>query len=136
MSLASELGVAGRVVFFPPQPHERLRDFYAAAEAVILPSRSESFGLVALEAQACGTPVIGAAVGGLRYTVADGSSGMLVEGHDPGAYADRILALLRDPALARSMSQAAIGHAARFSWDATAAGLGEVYRELAGERAG
>ncbi|HEX9313309.1 MAG TPA: D-inositol-3-phosphate glycosyltransferase [Actinomycetota bacterium] len=136
MSLASELGVADRVVFFPPQPHERLRDFYAAAEAVILPSRSESFGLVALEAQACGTPVIGAAVGGLRYTVADGSSGMLVEGHDPGAYADRILALLRDPALARSMSQAAIGHAARFSWDATAAGLGEVYRELAGERAG
>ena len=83
MHLAASAGVGDRVVFFPPQPHERLADFYSAAEAVLVPSRSESFGLVALEAQACGTPVIAAAVGGLRYWVRDGVRG-LVPGHDPG----------------------------------------------------
>ncbi len=132
MALAADRRVADRVVFFPPQPHERLAEFYAAADAVLLPSRSESFGLVALEAQACGTPVIGAAVGGLRYAVAGGSSGMLVDGHEPGDYARCILRLLRDPALAASMSNAALGHSGRFSWEATAAGLGRAYRELAG----
>ena len=136
MELAAETGVADRVVFFPPQPHGRLADFYSAADAVLLPSRSESFGLVALEAQACGTPVIAAAVGGLRYAVRDGSSGFLIQGHDPAAYAEAVLRLIRDQRLAEAMSRAAVGHAARFSWEATAAGLGDVYRELAGRRAG
>src|SRR5205807_3535402 len=71
MELATATGVEDRVMFFPPQPHERLADFYSAAEAVLMPSRSESFGLVALEAQACGTPVIAAAADGLRYSVVD-----------------------------------------------------------------
>ena len=97
MDLASALGVGDRVILFPPQPQSRLADFYAAAEAVLVPSRSESFGLVALEAQACATPVVASAVGGLRYVVEDGVTGHLVEGHDPGDHAERILAILGDP---------------------------------------
>jgi D-inositol-3-phosphate glycosyltransferase len=135
MQLAASAGVGDRVVFFPPQPHERLADFYSAAEAVLVPSRSESFGLVALEAQACGTPVIAAAVGGLRYSVADGVSGYLVEGHDPADYADRIVRLLSDPFEAARLSAAAAVHASGFSWESTASGIRDVYLELADETA-
>ena len=88
LELASALGVSERVMLFPPQPQTKLVDFYAAADVVLVPSRSESFGLVALEAQACGTPVVAADVGGLRYVVEDGRTGFLVEGHDPGDHAD------------------------------------------------
>lgn len=130
MDLASALGVGERVVFFPPQPQARLADFYAAAEVVLVPSRSESFGLVALEAQACGTPVVAASVGGLRYVVGDGATGFLVEGHDPGDHADRVLALLRDRRAARRMGEAGIAHSMRFSWDTTAAEILGVYREV------
>jgi D-inositol-3-phosphate glycosyltransferase len=130
MELAADIGVSDRVIFFPPQPHDRLADFYSAAEVVLVPSRSESFGLVALEAEACGTPVIAAAAGGLRYVVLDGQSGFLVEGHDPKAYADRILQILSDPALAARLSRGALRQASRFSWDATAADIRGVYREL------
>ena len=130
MALAAECGVEDRVVFFPPQPHHRLADFFSAADAVLVPSRSESFGLVALEAQACGTPVIAAKVGGLRYVVVDGETGFLVEGHEPADYGGRILAVLGDPGLAARLSTEAIRHASRFSWDTTAAGIREVYREL------
>jgi D-inositol-3-phosphate glycosyltransferase len=132
MQLAASTGVGDRVVFFPPQPHERLADFYSAAEMVLVPSRSESFGLVALEAQACGTPVVAAAVGGLRYSVADGVSGYLVPGDDPADYAERILQLLRDPAEAARRSTAAAAHAAAFSWESTASGIRDVYLEVAG----
>lgn len=130
MTLATVLGVGERVIFFPPQPQSRLADFYAAADIVLVPSRSESFGLVALEAQASGVPVVGAAVGGLRYIVEDGVTGYLVEGHDPADHADRILALLADPAAARRMGKAAVARSMRFSWDATAAEVLHVYREL------
>jgi D-inositol-3-phosphate glycosyltransferase len=132
MQLATTVGVGDRVVFFPPQRHERLSEFYSAAEAVLMPSRSESFGLVALEAQACGTPVIAAAVGGLRHAVRDGVGGFLVEGHDPEDYAARIVEVLADPEGAERLARGAIRHAAGFSWDATAAGTRDVYRELAG----
>ena len=104
MELASALGVADRVMLFPPQPHARLADFYSAADVVLVPSRSESFGLVALEAQACGTPVVAAAVGGLRTVVRGG--GLLVEGHDPADHADAVLAILGDPAFAASLGSA------------------------------
>jgi D-inositol-3-phosphate glycosyltransferase len=130
MNLATALGAGDRVIFFPPQPQARLADFYAAAEVVLVPSRSESFGLVALEAQACGTPVVAAAVGGLRYVVADGATGYLVEGHDPGDHADRVLEILRDRPRARRMGDAAVGHSLRFSWDTTAAEIRSVYGEL------
>jgi D-inositol-3-phosphate glycosyltransferase len=134
MELAADIGVSDRVVFFPPQPHERLADFYSAAEAVLVPSRSESFGLAALEAEACGTPVIAAAAGGLRYVVIDGKTGFLIEGHDPRDYADRILRILSDPVLAARLSKGAFRHAGRFSWDATAADIRRVYRELLARR--
>jgi D-inositol-3-phosphate glycosyltransferase len=130
MDLASTLGVGERVVLFPPQPQGRLADFYAAAEVVLVPSRSESFGLVALEAQACGTPVIAASVGGLRYVVADGATGFLVDGHDPGDHADRVLHLLHDRRAAGRMGRAGVAHSLRFSWDSTAGEILGVYREL------
>ncbi len=130
MDLAGALGVGERVMFFPPQPQARLADFYAAAECTLVPSRSESFGLVALEAQACGTPVVAAAVGGLRYLIADGVTGFLVEGHDPGDHAERLLEVLRHPASAHRMGEAGVALSLRFSWDATAAEILSVYREL------
>jgi D-inositol-3-phosphate glycosyltransferase len=134
-SLAASLGVSDQVSFFPPQPHDRLADFYSAAEVVLVPSRSESFGLVALEAQACGTPVIGTSAGGMRYAVVDGGTGFLVHGQDPGAYAERLLAVLADADLAGRLSMAAAEHAGRFSWDATTAEIRSVYRELLRRRA-
>jgi D-inositol-3-phosphate glycosyltransferase len=131
VDLASDLGVGGRVVFYAPQPQHRLADFYAAADVVLVPSRSESFGLVALEAQACGTPVVAASVGGLRYVVEDGVTGFLVSGHDPGDHAERLLAILSDREGALRMGRAGVRHSMRFSWDATAAAALGVYRELA-----
>jgi D-inositol-3-phosphate glycosyltransferase len=130
MELATTLGIAERVMLFPPQPQQRLADFYAASEAVLVPSRSESFGLVALEAQACGTPVVAAATGGLRFIVADGETGYTVAGHDPGDYADRVLRILDDPALAKRLGSAGATKARGFSWDATARESLAVYREL------
>jgi D-inositol-3-phosphate glycosyltransferase len=128
MELASALGVADRVILFPPQPHARLADFYSAADVVLMPSRSESFGLVALEAQACGTPVVAAAVGGLRTVVRSG--GLLVDGHDPADHADAVLAILGDPALAARLGSAGARESLGFTWDATTAEVSAVYRDL------
>ena len=128
MELASALGVSDRVVLFPPQPHVRLAEFYAAADVVLTPSRSESFGLVALEAQACGTPVVASAVGGLRTVVRRG--GLLVEGHDPGDHAEALLSILRDPELASRLGAEGVRGALAFSWDATTQQVASVYREL------
>jgi D-inositol-3-phosphate glycosyltransferase len=130
MELAGALGVTERVMLFPPQPQAKLADFYAAADVVLVPSRSESFGLVALEAQACGTPVVAAEVGGLRYVVDDGKTGFLVEGHDPADHADRLLQILRDPGLAAGLGDEAARQALRFTWDATTGELMSVYREV------
>ncbi|MGY4711953.1 D-inositol-3-phosphate glycosyltransferase [Mycolicibacterium sp. CBM1] len=127
VGLAAELGIADRVTFLPPQSRERLVDLYRAADLVAVPSYSESFGLVAVEAQSCGTPVVAAAVGGLPVAVADGVSGVLVPNHDPGQWAGAITAVLeRDPA---AMARAAADHARRFSWDNTADGLLASYRQ-------
>jgi D-inositol-3-phosphate glycosyltransferase len=123
-------------MFFPPQPQQRLADFYAAADAVLVPSRSESFGLVALEAQACGTPVVAAAVGGLRYVVENGRTGYLVSGHDPADHADRLLALFADENARRAMGERAVHDSHRFSWDATSDSVLDVYGELIPDLAG
>jgi D-inositol-3-phosphate glycosyltransferase len=130
IELATHLGVADRVMLFPPQPQARLADFYAAADVVLVPSRSESFGLVALEAAACGTPVVAAAVGGLRFVVDHGRSGFLVEGHDPGDHAEGALRVLREPRLQASMGRTGAREALRFTWDVTAREVEGVYREV------
>jgi D-inositol-3-phosphate glycosyltransferase len=126
-ALASSLGVAGHVRFEPPCSQPELADWYRAATMVLVPSHSESFGLVALEAQACGTPVVAAAVGGLRTAVRDGFSGVLVDGHDPDEWARVLAGLALSPARLAELSRGALAHAAGFGWGATADRLIEVY---------
>jgi D-inositol-3-phosphate glycosyltransferase len=103
---------------------------YSAAEVLLMPSRSESFGLAALEAQACRVPVVASAVGGLRSVVVDGSSGLLPPSGDVAALADRLLAVLHDPDLRGRLAQGARRQARRFSWEDTAEGVLASYREL------
>ncbi|WP_082114352.1 D-inositol-3-phosphate glycosyltransferase [Lentzea aerocolonigenes] len=127
--LAVQLGITDVVRFLPPQPGPTLAEVYRAADLVAVPSYNESFGLVALEAQACGTPVIAAAVGGLPVAVNDGVSGVLVHGHEPDAWAAAIgsVALPQREHLASN----AVGHARRFSWDRTTDALLAGYQEAA-----
>jgi D-inositol-3-phosphate glycosyltransferase len=128
--LAHELGVADNVHFVPPQPHTRLADFYRAADVCIVPSRAESFGLVALEAAACGTPVVAASVGGLRSLVDDGATGFLVDDRDPAAYAAPVAMLLEDPELAAEFGASASARSRTYSWSITAARLRRLYGDL------
>src|SRR5947209_1713606 len=105
--LAADLGVAERLLILPPRPHHELVDYYRAADVCLVPSRTESFGLVALEAAACGTPVVASAVGGLRSLVEHGRIGFLVDGRDPAVFAAYTAELLDNPSLASGMSAAA-----------------------------
>ena len=130
-ALADRLGVAERVRFVPPQPHHLLSSWYRAADVVVVPSRSESFGLVALEAAACGTPVVAAAVGGLTSIVDDGRTGILVDGADPATWAGHLDHLLDHPATATAMATAAARRARHYSWPAAAARLRRLYADLA-----
>jgi len=127
--LAASLGIADVVRFLPPQAGQGLVDVYRAADVVAVPSHNESFGLVALEAQAVGTPVVAARVGGLPVSVADGRSGLLVPGHGAAEWADALTA-----ALARrdELGRGAVVHARRFSWDRTADALLDTYAIAAG----
>jgi D-inositol-3-phosphate glycosyltransferase len=124
--------VGDRIDFLPAQPHDRLPDLYRAADVVVVPSRSESFGLVAAEAQACGIPVVAAHVGGLAHVVDDGVSGLLVSGWDPADYAAAVRRILTDDDLASRLRSGAIAHAEQFSWPATADRLLELYRGISG----
>jgi len=128
--LIDELGVTAQVHFVPPQQHHILSTYYRAADAVLVPSRSESFGLVALEAAACGTPVIASAVGGLLTLVDDGETGFLVPDRDPEEFARLAATLLGDVALARSMSRHAALRSRRYTWSLAAARLRRVYADL------
>jgi len=125
--LSTWLGMDDVVRFAPPVPRAELPQWYRAADLVIVPSYSESFGLVALEAQACGTPVVATAVGGLRTAVADGISGVLVDGHDPKAWSSVISRLLQEPQRRVLLSMGAIEHASHFGWDVTARGTLDIY---------
>jgi D-inositol-3-phosphate glycosyltransferase len=125
--LSSWLGISDVVRFLAPVPRAELADWYRAADLVCVPSYSESFGLVALEAQACGTPVVATAVGGLRTAVADGISGVLVDGHNPKAWSSVIARLLNEPQRRVLLSMGAIEHASHFGWDATARGTLDIY---------
>jgi len=133
-SLAAELDLGDVVRFVPPVPQHLLPYWYRAADVTVVPSYSESFGLVAIESQACGTPVVATSVDGLRTAVADGVSGVLVDGHDPQAYADVLADLARDPARRAALSRGALLHAGRFGWAATAAGMLDVYSDALLER--
>ena len=125
--LAVRRGVVDRVSFLPPVAQAQLADWYLASDVVCVPSHSESFGLVALEAQSCGTPVVAAAVGGLTTAVVDGVTGLLVSGHVPDHYAGALRMLLDDPALRTAMGAKAATHAAGFSWEVTADRLMATY---------
>jgi D-inositol-3-phosphate glycosyltransferase len=131
--LAAELGIAERVHFLGPRPHASLPAYYRAADVVVVCSHSESFGLAALEAQACGTPVVATAVGGLKHIVQDGQSGYLIDTRDPAAFAARLAPLLHDEHLWRRASMAAAGGSMSFSWDRAAAEFVELYECLVSE---
>ncbi len=130
-ALIDRLGLGDRVRFVDPQPHHMLSTWYRAADVVVVPSRSESFGLVALEAAACGVPVVAAAVGGLRTLVVDGVTGFLIDGRDPGTFAAAVDRVLGDPQRAAAMGVAAAVESRRYSWATTAARLRRLYADLA-----
>ena len=126
----SQLDLDDAVVMREAQPHRDIPTFYHAADILIVPSRSESFGLVAAEAQATGLPVVAARVGGLRHVVRHRRSGVLVDGWDPTDYAKAVLDVLQSPALSEDLSLGAIDASRRFSWDATADRLLELYEGI------
>lgn len=132
--LTADLGLADRVEFLAPRPHDRLADFYRAADVLVMPSRSESFGLAAVEAQACGLPVVAGRVGGLAYTVAESESGLLVDGHDPRSFAAAVTAVLDHPEFQRQLSLGASQFAARFSWSAATRRLLGLYDDISEAR--
>jgi D-inositol-3-phosphate glycosyltransferase len=128
--LAAANGVADRVRFLAPRPHDRLATIYRAADLVLMPSWSESFGLVALEAQACGTPVVAAGVGGLLHAVGDGTTGVLLANHQPEAWAATAAQLLSSPRRLAAMGAAAARFAGAHGWDVAATRLIEIYGDL------
>jgi len=126
---AKALGLHHAVRFLGAQPQERLRLYYAAAEMTVMPSYYESFGMVALEAMACGNPVIASRVGGLTTTVQDGVTGYLVPEGDPGILADRISTILGDAGLRRRLAQEAVRRAAQYQWPCVAEAVCRLYTE-------
>jgi D-inositol-3-phosphate glycosyltransferase len=130
LGLAAHLGVGEHLTMVEPQPHELLSTYYRAADVCLVPSRSESFGLVALEAAACGTPVVASAVGGLTTLVDDGRTGFLVDGASPDAFAERVERIVGEPLLAERLSTAAVLRARRYTWREAAARLTTVHDEL------
>lgn len=130
VALTEELGLVDRVTFEGAVPQARLPDYYCAADACLLPSYSESFGLVGLEAQACGTPLIASRAAGMATVVHDAVTGFLVEGQDPAAYATWMGRLLDEPGLVERMGARAARMVRRFSWEATADGMLRRFHEL------
>lgn len=128
--LASELGVTDRVRFLGPRPHASLPRLYSAADVVVVCSHVESFGLAALEAHACGLPIVATAVGGLSHIVADGVTGYLVHERDPSIFAGHLKTLLTDEELRRRFGAAAIARSNSFGWDRSAAEFLELYECL------
>jgi D-inositol-3-phosphate glycosyltransferase len=133
-ALARDLGIGHRVRFEGPQPHRNLPSYYQAADALVVCSRSESFGLTALEAHACGIPIVATTVGGLTHVVRNGSSGWLVPDATPGAFAAKLHTLLTDDAGRPSFARAAVESARRFTWGRTAGELLELYDCLVASR--
>ena len=132
---AAELGVTDGLIFRGPQSHDALPDYYAAVDVVAVPSRYESFGLVAAEALACGTPVVASRVGGLAYIIEDGENGYLVPYGDVAALASALDRVLADPALRARLSVGAVASAAAFGWEDVATRVLDLYAELLARRA-
>ncbi len=118
------------MVFVPPQPHELLSTYYRAADVCLVPSRSESFGLVALEAAACGTPVVASDVGGLSSLIDHGRTGYLVEDPSPEAFAAWVRQILAEPMLAERLGSGAVMRARRYTWARAAHLLRDIYADL------
>jgi D-inositol-3-phosphate glycosyltransferase len=133
-TLVDQLGLRDRVIFVPPQPHELLSTYYRAADVCLVPSRSESFGLVALEAAACGTPVVASDVGGLRSLIDHGRTGYLVEDPSPEQFAAWVRQILAEPLLAERLSTGAVLRARRYTWARAAHLLREIYADLTAGR--
>jgi len=125
--LAKFLKIEDVTHFVDPVSRQELPNWYRASDLVCVPSYSESFGLVALEAQACGTPVVATAIGGLRTAVSDGISGSLVDGHDPKAWSAVISRLIAEPQRRLLLSMGAVEHASHFGWENTARKTLDVY---------
>ncbi len=128
--LVADLGLTQRVIFVPPQSHHLLPVYYRAADICVVPSRSESFGLVALEAAACGTPVVASDVGGLSRSVTDGVTGLLVSDRDPAQFAAQIDRVLEDSVLASRLGSGGSAHAADHTWEASAINAAAVLATL------
>ena len=129
VTLADQLGVSDVVKFVPPTSRAELVKWFQAASVCVVPSYSESFGLVAIEAQACGTPVIAARVGGLPTAVRDGISGVLVDGHEAETWASHIMSVVSNEDLRSKLAKGAIAHASHFGWEDTTDKLISVYNE-------
>jgi D-inositol-3-phosphate glycosyltransferase len=130
LELRQELGIGDIVTFLGAKDQDALPDYYAAADIVIVPSHYESFGLVALEAMACGTPVIASEVGGLAYLVKDGQTGFHVPYRDPEALAEKIMLLLNDPVLREKLGRQAVAYAQDYAWPRIADQVLDVYQGL------
>ncbi len=128
----AELGLSDRARLVPPQPHEMLSTYLRASDVCVVPSRSESFGLVALEAGACGVPVLASAVGGLVTLVDEGRTGHLLDPHDPWEWADRLESLLADPARAERLGRAGAARASSYTWSSAATTLNRCLERITG----
>jgi D-inositol-3-phosphate glycosyltransferase len=132
--LSADLGIADRVSFTGPVGHDRLPLYYSAADVCVVPSYYESFCLVALEAMACGTPVVASRVGGLSVTVRDGETGYLVPYHSPQPFAERVATLLADEELRRSFGRTATEAVSGFGWGNVADAIEGIYQGLLARR--
>jgi D-inositol-3-phosphate glycosyltransferase len=128
--LRAELGIEDLVTFQGAKDQDMLVYYYSAAEMVVMPSRYESFGMVALEAMACGTPVVASKVGGLAFNVKDGQTGFLVPERDADALASRIRLLLCDPGLRRRLGWNATHWARRYGWPIVANHIVDLYKQV------
>lgn len=128
--LITDRGLDHRITMVPPQPHHVLSTYYRAADVTIVPSRSESFGLVALESAACGTPVVASDVGGLRTLVDHGRTGLRVPGRNPDDFAEAVERIIGDPTFAERLSERAAEAATAYTWTSMAARLRRVYADL------
>jgi D-inositol-3-phosphate glycosyltransferase len=134
--LCDDLCVGQTVVFLGKRDQDKLPYYYSAAEVVVMPSHYESFGMVALEAMACGTPVIASEVGGLAYLVRDGETGFTIPDQEPDALCEKIAWLLNNHELHAAMSQRAVEYAQDYAWEKIASQIVDVYRGLVGNKTG